>query len=863
MPICPKCGIEVKPGYKFCTKCGQSMAQVVQPTKESPQPDANDEKGLREIAYGLTHPGVVLSQGTRGIQQDIRREDEVHAREEAQRLGYEMVKPPKPEEGQLPERQPYDATDQRPAVISDSIDSIDIVRGKAIWNIQPGQIARRITEAEFAEIEHLQGVIIQEGCTAIVYVDGEQIGLLSGGAYTFPQKSKEQKEEDRKKAEREVDQETDEKKKVRKRSLMERGLFSIVGDGLGLVRQFFFGEKEGESEQRREQRQQRVEQRLRHKNQPKLIRVYLVCDRSITLTFGGNINEGEYSFTPFKVTTKLVDVEMAVSLQLQIQDIHQFAVNYLADKDSASSLQFQKMLTPVVETTVRQLLRNLDYQQDGLPEPVVENLKKRIQSTINERLFGIQVIRVLDISDRSADFERFRSVERELFCSEKELEYLQHTGEFRNRLTVETNRQAVQAAQTSEELRRALQNINKDKLLSEDEMNQFVMLLESQKRIREATTEEQEHEALQGLRRSRLIEDDDIAALENTLAQGKLSRENITDIMRVQAAQKVRMTQQIADYEFSDNEADHMMARELRQAQHNGALTAAAISILRQKADAQFEIDQRQRDADFAARQREIAMQEQQARFEHERNRQDKFDDVDILARKAEIARQNMQAMKDAELAEQQARLQHEQQMRGMDAQVQMNRDNQFANMTAEQIRAAQLSHLDAAAQAEMARSYSSDKENEILRQVGADKEALLKQMLEMQNSNSAAQVAAMMQMASMMKDGMSQVSGNAAGFQQQRVEDMCAMKDEYRENMIHQQGRLDDNQKQALDFTTRPQQMIPPQPQAYPIQSGYQAPVTDSQSQSVKTAGRTCPSCGAALPEGETFCPECGTRIV
>ena len=77
----------------------------------------------------------------------------------------------------------------QPVVISDVIDDVDVVRGKAIWNIQRGEIARRISESEFAEIEKLKGVIIQEGCTAVVYVDGEQIGLLSGGAYTFPKKT--------------------------------------------------------------------------------------------------------------------------------------------------------------------------------------------------------------------------------------------------------------------------------------------------------------------------------------------------------------------------------------------------------------------------------------------------------------------------------------------------------------------------------------------------------------------------------------------------------------------------------------------------------------------------------------------------
>lgn len=60
------------------------------------------------------------------------------------------AKPEPPVEAPMPAPQPV--------VISDVIDDVDVVRGKAIWNIQPGQIARRISESEFAEIEKLKGV---------------------------------------------------------------------------------------------------------------------------------------------------------------------------------------------------------------------------------------------------------------------------------------------------------------------------------------------------------------------------------------------------------------------------------------------------------------------------------------------------------------------------------------------------------------------------------------------------------------------------------------------------------------------------------------------------------------------------------
>ena len=199
----------------------------------------------------------------------------------------------------------------------------------------------------------------------------------------------------------------------------------------------------------------------------------------------------------------------------------------------------------------------------------------------------MEVLSVLDITDSSADFERFRAVERELFASEKELDFLQRTGEIRNRLEQEENKQQVDRAQNAEQLRQALQMVNKDKLLSEDEMEQFVQLLESQKRIRqagvmrdEAMAKEEIRQALIEMKKSGLVKDDELAALENSLLQGKIDRENVTEVMRIQAMHRLDLERQIAELDLSDNREDHDMARALRKVQHEGDLTAAQLDNL-------------------------------------------------------------------------------------------------------------------------------------------------------------------------------------------------------------------------------------------------------------------------------------------
>ena len=848
MIYCKKCGAMLQSGMKFCTKCGQPVdlqpqapqqpmapqpvrpqapimpQRPMQPQRpimpqrpvmpQAPTPQSSQaSKGIftnavRSVANAVT--GGALNRQIAEEQRQAINQQTAEGRAEIREARNAQQQA---EQAQMAaEREAERSRDRRSM---EAVDGVDVVRGRTIWNIQPGEIARKISERELDEIEKLKGIIVQEGCTAIIFANGELVSTLSAGAYLFYKSLEEEQAAIKaavEKAEKDM-AEAEKRERDRKRqaqpTFRELGIVGEVGRGFSWLGRIIFGEKKGEQKEKAKKRQLNYARLLARITQSPIMSVYIVSNRFITLTFGGAMNEeDELAFQPYTIPMDMHDVQIGVSLQMSVNDIHTFATNYLADRNSVTTRELQQMLNGTVETLLRQELRNQNYDQSGFTVDMVNALKEHIRQTINQQVYGIECTQVLNITDNNKDFERFRQVERQLYNTEKELDYMHRTGEFRNRMEVEANAQQIASAKNAEELRHALQNINMDQLLHDDELDQFVHMLESQKRIREAKTEEEEFEALEDLRKNRLVKQEEMEVLEDELAHKRIPREEITEIMRIQSQQNIDAARLKAEWALDDSRTDHDWEREDLERRRNWGIEdeERERQWMQEEKEYNRQRDRKTQEDDYdfkqLMRQREMDKEDhllarneklEDDRLAYERNRQEKMDDDQLEANRHQRQMDKLQQMAQMQAQIDQQKYQHEETVATIQSNEQINRDNLFANMTDEQIRAAQLSHLSAETQVAMANAYNGAKEAEALRKTAAEKEAMMQQMLQMQQQNSNAQMEAMMKMAGMIKDTATGISGAQQTQQQQRISQLEA-------DNRRQQERLDHTQDVAIN---------------------------------------------------------------
>ena len=850
---CPNCGFDrILPMYKVCPKCKQPLnaSTAEAPKSEEPQPEANtklftgifwsyakaikDPEAFKTYAQKNPNDSARLLNKWKQDGKDVSALVEAHpmntpssttSSSSSSSVQHEPTTTPANTTVEKPESTPAAKSSNDVAVLAVGKDH---KKHYVSWCIAPGQIARNISAQEFLDMSNADGVYVQEGVTAVLFIDGVQAAEMEGGVYTF---ATEKTHTDARKEKAEEDAEIRAKE----------GLVQKLGRLGRSVVNFFYHSHDSIRKERKENKE-RVQEHIRRITSSSVVSVVLKRDGVVNFTMGirpiaSEDGSNKMEFAPFKIRTQTLTVDVAVAMEARIYDFHEFRTTYLMDRNSYSVNDLRVALNTFMRTTLQRAMQNYAADGDLLPEDLMASISYALMSQSKELLHGIALSNVLDITTENEAFERFRAIEEKLFCTDKEIDYLSRTNEFKNRLQLVENQQKVTEAKTELDLRKELDQINNDQLIHEDEMESFVQLLQSQKRIREAQTENEELAALLKLKGNRLLSEDELDALETSIRDKKFDRDQVSAEFQMRAANRTNMARvelelqlqksellaeaELNDVRFEELRKDQARQFQLEDAQQEHDLASARrqdeYDDARREKDADFADSRREKDFDFEQRQKdtEYARAHREAQDNLDIEKQRSQNEMDILRQKAEIARQNMQAMQ-----------QHEQEMAEKKHQEEMARIAAQQNMSAEQLMATGMAGMDATAQKVFAESFAAGK--------GGEKEReMYERMLQMQQQHAgettaqnAVQMAQMQQMMQQMmqfaQSGMqtnaqmaaNMAAGQAAGQQAQldamqniagaRIAQTEGMKEEYRTQMEHEQKRTDAAQDKALNYTTK-----------------------------------------------------------
>ena len=709
-----------------------------------------------------------------------------------------------------------------------------------VWNIHAGELVRVISEVEFSKMSGVRGVIINHGTAASIYSGGECIAVLKGGKYDFVSSDK-----------------------------VDETLNKKLGGAAGWIKnpkRKIFSLLFGESVQDKIDK----ERLKRHKElssmddvinflNDNMISIVLYQDRDFELIIGGiSDSSGDNDFSPMEISTRHFDINVCVSGIFRINDVDSVTRYYMSGKDRLTAKGLSKKLSPLFESLLQRRVSEDTVHDVDLAEVKAEISRylPSIENSIHSAdLSGISLVRLLKVTADNEDIARFRKLSHDLYVSEDELNYLNKTNDFKNRLRDANNRQRLNEAQSESDLRRCLQEINKDNLLDKDELEKFYIVLSRERRVFEADSREKEEAALSEIQKTGMFRQEEIDILRDEVERRKKERMNKANMedsdvswnLKTQEysrdfALKLLMLKDGIGYEkirvAAENEIENIqLANDIDRASKKDEYNDSRFykELDKKKAAQKQDNDQTIFDADLASRARK--------------------EQIESLKSVTEINLSVEEGRSKIRIAEEDARRAHEERMHAMDVDAQREQNMLHSQMTAEQLAAEQLSKLDPEAQSAYFRAGKDLEQERSLRQ---KQQEFYERMFDRDSQRTDAVLAALTQNNRNSMDTIAAVSGNM-------IENAQVQKREYRDQLQKEQSRHDMHQDKAMNYITRSnsqEQVKSVRPSSESSQQNSNTRQTPPAPAASNSSECVCPECHEVNVSADRFCQHCGHEL-
>ena len=607
------------------------------------------------------------------------------------------------------------------------------------WNILPGQLAAKVDEQDLAAYKDIKGFVVQEGIKALFFADGALVGELPGGKYPFK------------------DMGVEEKKGLKK-------FFANIAA--------FFKGKQASA---------------------------LADAASIIIVL---MRDAEFPmvFVEKDMPTAGIRSDVAVHIMAKITNIIQFYREQLLDKKFVSFEKLAEAIRPSIRTLLEDVVTGVDAASISSNAQMRESILDSLKLNISSIFPYISVERVIRLSGSNEELEELRKMEEELYISEKELEQLSKRNNFLNRLNDEKLQQQLREAQTQADFVAAMNKIDEQNQLTEDEKAKFADMLYWQRKLREATSKDEGETALVQLEKNGLLRAEELDVLKSDIEQ----RKKLKDL--------------------SDGQALAMLTL-----QNNMALD-------KQKLQWEIEIGNERIKNTLERQRMQDAYADERRKAEMAMDKEEQLTQLELLRQAQALRQEREDAEHKRKMEEEAAARSHEQTMTEMEQKHEEEMRRLFQNMSAEQIMAANPDISEAAANA-LAEKFKSQNAQAQVDMANKHSEDIQRIMQE----NAAQQNATMQQMMQMM--------GTMFANQQ-------AKKD----------AEIADVRKDANAHQDRMENIIKTQATAaYGAAGKIYAKVPEKEKPASNNSRKdafACPSCGAEIEEGSSFCGECGNSL-
>lgn len=352
-----------------------------------------------------------------------------------------------------------------PAPVADDVNVAQASEsGFLTWEIGPLEVARKINEAELSFYgKDVKGFIIGPHQRALIYSGGSLIAELTSGTYDIPGNPSEMLGE--------LDSDR----------AREGGVAGALRGAGGAITNFFLGTPQKSDKKKAEESIRAAERR---RTQTELERYLDYVEKgdplSLIITRAGSFN---LELTLDQIQTADVRTDLGLDFQVSLADLETFHREFLANTErtlSKSTLQ---------AATAERVSRGVSEALASLPGGEIESnpeAAKAVEAAIGSSIapaFELQKLGRVVVAH--AEIQTIREENERLALAEQRLPQLVAANEFANRM----NAVDLQKAADDEEFARMLQEVNKDGLLREEEMEAFMRGIEERREDHEVDRE--------------------------------------------------------------------------------------------------------------------------------------------------------------------------------------------------------------------------------------------------------------------------------------------------------------------------------------------------------------------------------------